>query len=167
MFLLTLFGLGQAFVIERHAPALMVAQRTPAPTRIHAVGPMDPLFFENLFKERAVPIVIRATRIGPIEPRGMGEKPIIFRTHGGPLEDRASETTSYGHRLFRPRPKRTSDATHGSTGKETEDGKKELRGHSVIFYVFIIFLFIIVGLSGYQAGKAAESRNYVRLPSTN
>ncbi|KAI5169137.1 hypothetical protein PAEPH01_0469 [Pancytospora epiphaga] len=166
MFLFSLLGLGQTFVIEQHTtPTLMLAQRTSVPTRAHPTGPTDPLSFEKFFKDRGFPIIIRTTRT---EPRELSDRPIIFRIRRGPLEDHSSDAVSESRKLFKPRPgRKVVDENHKEQERNNNDIPKQVKRHSVLFYIFIVFLLVVVGLSGYQIGKTLESRTYVRVPSTN
>lgn len=173
MFFLALLGYGHAFDAERHIPTIMIAQRRLVPSRVHAMGPFDPIFFEKFFKEPAMPIVIRTSAVSsaPFGGRTGGrhaEGP-LFKTRTS-IEDRVNDTvdgdrSSENGRLFKPRTRRGAPKTGGTTTEKKEE--KSTKGHSLFFYLFVLALFVLVGLGGYQFGKAAESRNYVRVPSTN
>ncbi|KAI4293536.1 hypothetical protein PAPHI01_2810, partial [Pancytospora philotis] len=85
------------------------------------------------------------------------------------VSDRANDRDSESHSHFRSHNRHRGAKAKNTRSHESfgDDAARKAMHHSVIFYVFLLVLFVATGLIGYHIGKAAESRNYVRVPSTN
>lgn len=169
MLFLAVCGVAWALEPEKHVPTIMIAARTTSLNRAHPLGVMDPLFFEKLFSQSLGPIAIRTSRVENFEHREKAEKPVIFSSRAN-MEDRVNDGYFEGTNLFRPHSHYAASKTNASKGSGSSDGEsvhKKTPSHSVVFYICLIGLFAMTGLIGYYVGKAAESRNYVRVPSAN
>lgn len=173
MFFLLLMSQVSAFVADGRIPTIMIAQRTvSSPMGPH---PVDPLFIEKLFRERALPIMIRASL--EQKPMYQAEKNTdehrerIYRNRRS-IADRVNDTSeSRGVDNISPR-RITFGLLSSERPKSHNEPDKNIvkpdeKRHPYLRFFFFVLAILVATIVGYQCGKVHESRNYVRVPSGN
>lgn len=153
--LFSLFAIAHAFESERPIPTIVITRRTFTP--IHTpFGPLnDPMLFEKLFKEKPH-FVFKST---PIEE----EKAPIYKSN----RQRTKEAKDHRGNLYKRRSLEDKVKDKSEFTDEFKETYKCTKSHSMGFFFLFFILIAASGIVGYFVGKAAESRNYVRVPSTN
>lgn len=161
--ILSFLLLALAFESERQIPTIVIARRTISPINVAPFSPLsDPnFFFEKFLKEKS-PIVVRAD-ISQTN-NNEEEKKHYFK----PIRRITEERRTIGGGNFNRR--RSLESKVKDNSSFSEDIKKINKGsfmHTMGLVILFVSLLVASGVVGYYLGKAAESKNYVRVPSVN